>query len=246
MKSCLTFFNVMDCSLPGSSVLGILQARILQWVALLSSRGSSQPRDRTWVSCIGRRILYHCTNLRNHTQVQISLNFFSCLLWEGQGRAIKCAGKHDFSHMFLSASPLPISRLSFNQLRSLAHWSLECFRSVTPNEFSICSRGVLGALVGGGGELLGPRWVIWTLPLSNKPCLITCLVLPPPLDAECNPDRRGQGIPHPLQRAHFSSLFPSGGQDRRERIKDTNFCAYECIQKGLSEYPCFLESKGGS
>ena len=58
---------------------------------------------------------------------------------------------------FLSASPLPISRLSFNQLRSLAHWSLECFRSVTPNEFSVCSRGVLGALVDGGGELLGPR-----------------------------------------------------------------------------------------
>ena len=97
-QSCLTLCDPMDCSLPGSSVFGILQARILQWVALLSSRGSSQPRDRTWVSCIGRRILYHCTNLRNHTQVQISLNFFSCLLW-GQGRAIKCAGKHDFSHV---------------------------------------------------------------------------------------------------------------------------------------------------
>ena len=41
----------MDCSPPGSSVHGILQARILKWVAMLSSRGSSQPRDRTWVSC---------------------------------------------------------------------------------------------------------------------------------------------------------------------------------------------------
>ena len=42
----------MDCSLPGSSVHGIFQARILEWVAISFSRGSSQPRDRTWVSCI--------------------------------------------------------------------------------------------------------------------------------------------------------------------------------------------------
>ena len=46
----------MDCSPPGSSVHGILQARILKWVVILSSRGSSQPRDQTTshVSCIGR------------------------------------------------------------------------------------------------------------------------------------------------------------------------------------------------
>ena len=37
---------------PGSSVYGMLQASIMEWVAMLSSRGSSQPRDRTWVSCI--------------------------------------------------------------------------------------------------------------------------------------------------------------------------------------------------
>ena len=42
---CLTFCNPMDCSLPGSSVHGILQARILEWIATPSSRGSSQPRD---------------------------------------------------------------------------------------------------------------------------------------------------------------------------------------------------------
>ena len=52
----------MDCSLPGSSVHGILQARILEWVALLSSRGSSRPRNWTWISyisCIGRWVLSH-------------------------------------------------------------------------------------------------------------------------------------------------------------------------------------------
>ena len=44
-----------DCSLPGSSVHGILQARILEWVAMPFSRGSSPPRDQTWVSCIAGR-----------------------------------------------------------------------------------------------------------------------------------------------------------------------------------------------
>ena len=45
----------MDCSLPGSSVHRILQARILEWVAISFSRGSSQPRNWTWVSCIAGR-----------------------------------------------------------------------------------------------------------------------------------------------------------------------------------------------
>ena len=50
LQSCLTHCSPMDCSLPGSSVHGILQTRILEWVAMPSSRGSSQPRDRTCVS----------------------------------------------------------------------------------------------------------------------------------------------------------------------------------------------------
>ena len=53
--SCLTLCNPMDWSLPGSSVHGILHARILEWVAMPSSRGSSQPRDRTQVSLIAGR-----------------------------------------------------------------------------------------------------------------------------------------------------------------------------------------------
>ena len=61
-QSCLTLCNPMDCSPPGSSVHGISQARILEWVAMPFSRGSSWPRDRTHVSCIagtGRQIPYH-------------------------------------------------------------------------------------------------------------------------------------------------------------------------------------------
>ena len=47
LQSCLTLCDPMDCGPPGSSVYGILQARILEWVAMSSSRGSSRPRDRT-------------------------------------------------------------------------------------------------------------------------------------------------------------------------------------------------------
>ena len=52
LQSCPTLCNPIDCSLPGSSFHGILHARILEWVAMPSSRGSSQPRDRTHISCI--------------------------------------------------------------------------------------------------------------------------------------------------------------------------------------------------
>ena len=51
-QSCLTLCDPMDYSLPVSSVHGILQARILEWAAISSSRGSSQPTDGTQVSCI--------------------------------------------------------------------------------------------------------------------------------------------------------------------------------------------------
>ena len=57
--SCVRLFcDPVDYSLPGFSVLGIFQERILEWVAISSSRGSSWPRDQTQVSSIGRRILY--------------------------------------------------------------------------------------------------------------------------------------------------------------------------------------------
>ena len=62
LQLCPTLCDPMYYSLPGSSVHGILQARILEWVAMPSSTGSSSPRDPICVSCIshiGRQILYH-------------------------------------------------------------------------------------------------------------------------------------------------------------------------------------------
>ena len=61
-QSCPTLCNPMDCSLPGSSIHGIFQARILEWVAISFSRGSSWPRDQARVSLIvGRRFTVWAT-----------------------------------------------------------------------------------------------------------------------------------------------------------------------------------------
>ena len=62
LQLCLTLCDTMNCSLPGLSVHGILQARTLEWVATPFSRGHSHPKDQTqisYVSCIGRQVLYH-------------------------------------------------------------------------------------------------------------------------------------------------------------------------------------------
>ena len=65
-QSYLTICNPMQTpyicnySPPGSSVHGILQARILEWVAMPFSRGASQPRDQIWVSCIAGRFFTIC------------------------------------------------------------------------------------------------------------------------------------------------------------------------------------------
>ena len=65
--------------MPGASVHGILQARILEWVTIPFFRGSSQPRDPTWVSCIGRWILYH----------QGNPNWFHFATRDAQGNIVK-------------------------------------------------------------------------------------------------------------------------------------------------------------
>ena len=67
---CPTLWDPIDCSLPGSSVCGILQAKILEWAAIPFSRGSSQPRDQSLVSCIAGRFF---TEIRRNTQRRVFL-----------------------------------------------------------------------------------------------------------------------------------------------------------------------------
>ena len=62
LQSCLIVYDAIHCSPLGPTVHGFLQARILEWVAMPSSRGSSWLRDQnciSYVSCIGRQVLYH-------------------------------------------------------------------------------------------------------------------------------------------------------------------------------------------
>ena len=61
-QSCLTLCDPMDCSPPGSSVHGILQAGILKWIAISFSRGYSWPRDQTQVSCVPCTDRLRCLN----------------------------------------------------------------------------------------------------------------------------------------------------------------------------------------
>ena len=68
LQSCPTLREPVDCSLPGSSVHGIFQAIVLEWIAISHSKGSSQPRDRTRVSCIvDRRFTAWATREIPHT-----------------------------------------------------------------------------------------------------------------------------------------------------------------------------------
>ena len=65
-QSCPTLWDPMDCSLPSSFVHGILQARILKWVAISFSSASSQPRDRTQVSCMASRLFTIWTTKKSY------------------------------------------------------------------------------------------------------------------------------------------------------------------------------------
>ena len=70
LQLCSTLCNLTGCSPPGSSVIKILQARIVEWITISFFRGSSKPRDRThtsYVSCISRKSFYHWYHLGSHT-----------------------------------------------------------------------------------------------------------------------------------------------------------------------------------
>ena len=73
VQSCLNLCDPMDCSPPGSSVHRILQARILEWVAIPSSRGSSQPGDQTQVSRIAGGFCKHFRQKAQTTRRQCSV-----------------------------------------------------------------------------------------------------------------------------------------------------------------------------
>ena len=96
-QSCPTFCDPMNCNPPGSSVPGVLQARILEWLAIPFFRRSSQPRNRTQVSCNAGEFFASWSTILRIFMVHICIVLF-CLLdylspWRGDCnklRAIVC------------------------------------------------------------------------------------------------------------------------------------------------------------
>ena len=80
--SCPTLWDPIDCSLPDSSVCGIFQARILEWVAISFSMVSSWPRDQICISCIARRAFY-CWLTRESPHVHIFIYMDVYILPDG-------------------------------------------------------------------------------------------------------------------------------------------------------------------
>jgi len=72
----------MDWGLPGSSAYGILQARILEWVAISFSRGSSQPKNQTWVSCFAGKFWANFTDWAMREALCVYMAKFICFLPE--------------------------------------------------------------------------------------------------------------------------------------------------------------------
>ena len=84
-QSCPGLCDPLDCSPPSSSVLGILQARMLEWVTISSSRGSSRPRDRTLIFSTGRQILSHCATWEaQHISYYITYHIVSNFIHRAQ------------------------------------------------------------------------------------------------------------------------------------------------------------------
>ena len=82
-QSCLTLCDPMDCSLPGFSIHGTFQARILEWVAISFSRRSSWPRDWTWVSCtVSRRFtIWARREVHLCQSVLLIFSYKSCIVY---------------------------------------------------------------------------------------------------------------------------------------------------------------------
>ena len=95
-------YEPTDCSLSGSSVHGILQARMLEWVAIPFSRGSSRPRDQThisYVSCIGKQVLYHWCHLGS-PKITLSLMIIKLVeVIHGDYVTVLSLNKLSFTHL---------------------------------------------------------------------------------------------------------------------------------------------------
>ena len=140
IQSCPTLCDPVDCSLPGSSVHGILQARILEWVTISFSRGSSQPRDRTQVSCIGGR--------------RFNLWATREALWWGRGM-VSCCTLLGIRSFILESGHGQVNNVLVSLHQSIVLWSDK--KGQGPQAWASHSE-VQVWLRGGRSQLRAPSW----------------------------------------------------------------------------------------
>ena len=114
-QSCPTLCDPMNCSLPGSSIHGILQARILEWVVIAFSRGSSRPRDSTCLTCISRtgsKLLYHWATW----EAQIFISIMSVIVPD-PFREVQC-----YLYFILHLDSTPVFYGGIAQVHTASSW----------------------------------------------------------------------------------------------------------------------------
>ena len=140
LQSCLTLCDPTDSSRSGSSVHGILQASIVEWVAMSSSRGSSQPRDQncvSYVSCIGRQVPYHSHNLREAQVIRGA----------GQLASLHKERRVPSMRWFCLLLPFPFQKLQ--ALRPVNRMGMSMHRSGDPSVGELIRNRAKGFLKGG-------------------------------------------------------------------------------------------------
>ena len=121
----------MDCSLLGSSVHGIFQARVLKWVTISFSRGSSQPRDQTWVSCVAGS----CFTSWATREACIYIYICIYLLLLSHSVLSNCLGLHGLQHTRL---PCPSPSLEACSNSSPMSWYYYLTISSSASHFYFC------------------------------------------------------------------------------------------------------------
>ena len=151
----------MGCSPPGSSVRGILQARVLEWVAMTSSRGSFRPRDQTrvfYVCCISRQVLSHQRHLGSPLYTFV-VQLSSCV----QLFATPRAAAHQASQSFTVSLTL-LKLMSVESVMTSNHLILCCPLLLLPSVFpSIRVSSIESAL-----HIRWPKYWSFSISPSNE------------------------------------------------------------------------------
>ena len=158
---CLTLCDPVDCSLPDSPVHGIFPARILEWVAISSSRRQSWPRDETQVSCgdsIGKRILYHwatwqATEFSEKLQIRVNRGTSLVVQWVrlyastsgGIVQSLECSPPHQKnilfhpSRSFYRIASKIINNMKKKRVNGVETESPSAFPTPLPSPILLCS-----------------------------------------------------------------------------------------------------------